>query len=254
MTSLDRSTQVGRAVGWKVEFPELSLTFDQSAHYAAIEANLTSGLAAGSFRIDIETMNAADFRKLAIARQPAGSDTPRPALKLVLTLYWRDRVGERPSDGMAPVTAVLAVTSLARTISGSRIHTVIEAQEWVHDKLSRASLSAGISVAGVMPSAEHVLKDAGLDATEYTLHSDPASEQTEGFEMEAGVPALDLLDRIGERMAERAGRRGRGVYLIRDGKLHVGAYRPIPFAAAAREGAAPYALTAAEGIDRKSVV
>jgi len=60
--------QVGRAIGWKVDFPELHLAFDQSTHYAHIDANLPDGLNGGLYRIEIEGMNNKKAHALKIRR------------------------------------------------------------------------------------------------------------------------------------------------------------------------------------------
>lgn len=247
---IDRSTQIGRSVGWRLAFPEIGLTIGHATHYARIEASMPGGLDGGAFRIEIEALNVADFRLLAMARRPQGDALERPLVKAELTLFWRDRVGDEPPAARAPVTAVIAVTGLARLAEGLRVKTVIDGRDWLFARLERARFSAGQSVQGLIGALAAVLDDAGLGREEYVLHPPADTEQGEGFEIEGGTPVLDILERIGERIAERTGHRGRSLFLLREGVLHAGADRPIPFAPTPGARGAVYAMTPDEGLVR----
>ena len=249
MTPLDRSTQLGRAVGWKLEFPDLSLTLSHATHYARIDASLPGTLDPGNYRIEIEALNTADFRRLAVARLPSGDARERPLVKARLTLFWRDRVGDDPSAEKAPVTAVIAVTGLSRTAEGVRIKTLIEGREWIHETLARASISEGACMISVPAALRRVLSGAGLsEGGDFVFHPTPEADQGEGYDLESGSPVMPVIERLGERLAEQSCRRGRSIFLIRDGILHVGAGRPIPFAATAGAVGSTYPLGAEEGL------
>jgi hypothetical protein len=183
-----------------------------------------------------------------MARQPARDATERPLVRAELTLFWRDRVGDDPTTARAPVTATIAVTGLARLSEGLRIKTVIEGRDWIYERLSRARLSSGVSVPGLMGTLAHALNDAGFGAAEYVLHPPTDTDETEGFEIEGGTPTLEILERVGERIAEKTGHRGRSLFLIRDGALHAGADRPIPFAPTPATQGAVYRMTPDEGL------
>lgn len=249
LSSLDRSTQLGRAVGWKLEFPDLPLTLSHATHYGRIDATLPNGLEAGNYRIEIEALNTADFRRLAVKRLPGGDDRERPIVKARLTLFWRDRVGDDPSPARAPVTAVIAVTGLSRVAEGVRIKTVIEAKEWIHETLARAQIANGVCVPGPLAAMGHALTVAGLSAGEdFVLHPATDTAPGEGYDLGSGEPVLDALERFGERIVEQSHRRGRSIFLIREGVLHAGAERPIPFAASTGATGTAYRLGAEEGL------
>lgn len=252
MTSMfDRSRQFGRAVGWRLVFPTLNgLTFSHASHYARIEATLPSGLAGGNCRIEIEAMNTLDFGVLAMARQPGSPNAEPPLVKAELTLFWRDRVGDEPVAALAPVTAVLGVTALARVAEGTRLKTTIECQDWIYLRLARARVRQGRCPIGPIAALRLVLEDAGLDASEYVLHPASDANPAGGPDLTSGESVLEVLDRIGERLADESHRRGRGPFLIREGVLHAGTSRPIPFAPTPLGRSEPYDLGPAEGLVR----
>lgn len=240
--------QVGSAVGWQLVFPDLELRFGHDTHYAGIDLTLPGDLSGGACSIEIEAMNTADFGRLARARFPESQHGERPLVKAELTLFWRDRVGNVPNRSDAPVTAVLAVTGLARRAEGTRLKTGIECQDYLYASLARARVAEAARASGPLAALEQVLRGAGLGSDAFVLHPARDEGSEEPVDLATGEPVLQVLERLGERLAERSGRRGRGVYLLRGGVLHAGAERPIPFAEAAGGSAEPFVLNSDHGL------
>ncbi|MEQ8766307.1 MAG: hypothetical protein RL885_20500 [Planctomycetota bacterium] len=255
VASVNRSEQIGRAIGWKLELelgskPDEKLTLSHRTHYAHIEVSLPGSLVGGSARIMIEALGTPDYQMIAKARQPEKSTKERPPIRARLTLFWRDRVGDEPSVAKAPVTTVLAITSLSRVAEGVRVKTILEGRDWIYEKLSRARLNEAVSLPGPVATLKHVLKGAGLQESEFTLFPTADSKKMEGLEFEGGTPVLDVLERVGERLAEASGRRGRSLFLIRDGALQAGIDRPIPYVKGKSGKGEPYSLKPEEGLIR----
>ncbi len=234
---IDQETRIGRAVGWKLHFPDVrtpttprGLAFNHASHYAEIEVSLSGRLTPGSrIRAVIEGVNTADFGALASARAPRGEGLARGLVKMEATLFWRDRVGDEPSETRAPKTAVFAVTSLSRLAEGVRVKTVIEGRCWIVETLARAEFSAGQSIQGLVGTLRTALETAGLTSSDFVLHPNTDSGTMEGFEVPGGTPVMQLVERVGDRLAEAYNRRGRSLFLVRGGRLHAGPERPIPF-------------------------
>jgi hypothetical protein len=234
LSGMSAKSEVGRSVGWRIAFPEIQaglkpLTLSHETHYADISATLPGTLSGGSFRFEIESLNISDFRLLAEARLPKGEEKQRPLVRAVLTLFWRDRVGDSPDETDAPVTAVVGITGLARLAEGIRIKTIIEGRDWIYERLARAKYPGPESPVPQTLGIGTVLERAGLESTDYSLSPLPGEAPGEKLDLDWGTPILNVLERLGDRLSEKTGRRGRSLYLLRDGVLHAGPGRSIPF-------------------------
>lgn len=242
--------RIGRAVGWRLAFPDLGLSFGHDTHYARIEAALESGLVPSHARVRIEAMNALDFGRLATAHRPSAPRQPRPLVKAVLTLFWRDRVGDQPSADAAPPTLVLGLSALSRSTEGVRIVTTLEFRDWVFQHLERGRIRSGICPVGPMAALSVATTDAGLGTDEAVLHPPQDSEPTGGPDLPEDMPVLEVLTQVGASLSASSQRGGRSPFLIRDGVLHAGTERPIPFAPTPGASGEPYPLTESEGLIR----
>jgi hypothetical protein len=243
---------VGNDAGWHLVFlvegedgrlGEEVLSRGRADYYATILATLPGGLDGGNYTVAIEGMTNEDYKLL----------TPhRGRLAVKLYLYWRDtssavgraaslagltdvvdRFGAGRDPGVRSLVAVLKVTVLSRKVGARRYEVVIEAREWVYDRLTKRlpeSLSGKI---GPLATAKAVA-EALLGRGDFVkAHPDPDAQGSSSQEapaekkrtVEKGRTGIDHLLELGAAMENQAPGRNRfglGMYLIRDGVLHLG--------------------------------
>lgn len=244
----DGHSMIGVAPGWRLIFPDVpGLRWDQDDYYARIDATLTSGLAGGAYAFDILGMTDEDYVKLKSAQAASG-----PPLKVRLHLYWRD--AQPPvavpgslagADDDVGLVAVLAVTGVSRAIQGLRYVTTIKAREMAYHRLAGARLTQAVSDKSPTDAAKGVLKALGFGEDEVSVHPFASTTGSGGVpvsEAPRGMTGVNALSSIGEAIEQQSGRYGRGAYLIRDGRVHVGAGRPVPLSGA------PTSIGPAEGL------
>lgn len=234
---------IGRVVGWRAHFEPQgadAIDIDHRSCWADVTITLDSGLAPGRVEMRVRGVTPDQFRTLAMARLPrsaaAGERAPsRQPLYGTVALFWRDQVGSDPSATDAPNIASFAVTELSRRNEGLETITTIVARSRIYDRLARALTQAAdppTRAAGPIEAARQVLLSSGFaDGTDFQV-SPPTGDGAAGNDpdmiVQPGRQALGELAALEEPMLLRYGRRGRGAYLIRDAKLLVGPFRPIP--------------------------
>jgi len=225
--------------------PLLEIGRDQ--YYAEINASLPGGLEGGVYSFVIEGLTDEHYAKLKA----------EPRLVVKLFLYWRDTNAsvEGYFNNLAGVTdlrsevtsrdipdslvAVLSVVSISRR-AGSRLYeTTITARERVFEILNNRRMCGPAIEAPVENAISQLLVDR-IRLREFEFHGAsphpvakyvPAiqGKQGDGNQgLKPGRVAIPLLRELGSRLEEKTGRYGRGMFLIRDGTLHIGT-RPIPF-------------------------
>jgi hypothetical protein len=243
------SYTMGNFAGWSITFFKVDghklgdeiFTLDSDHYNAELSARLTSGLDGGSYTFVFEGLSDEDYGKLATGKIAAH-----------LFMGWRDTGGlgnyiasslgihSMPKGGgkeSAGFVAELKVTQLSRRVGARYYETVIEAREWVYDYLAEAKVTAEIiKKLGNDPlSAYEVVSKIAGDLAK--MHPSPELEKVK--DVERGNVAKDrtllsMLESLGQLMDKASPYGGRGLYLIRDGVLHVG-YRPIPLTGSGKE-------------------
>lgn len=261
-------------------FPQAqsALEIGRGDYYAEIRASLPEGLEGGVYTFVIEGMTDEHYRR--IARRAGAPEYVR------LHLFWMDtnasplgylkNVAGLTDIGGAgagddTLVAVLKIVSVTRRAGARRYETTITAREWVYERVSRwrfcpasASDPPPQTTASDMGAAvDQLLQGSGArlrsgddysfdNPTPHPAHP-PAPVEHEGDQtitLERGRTLVELLRRLGGLMEEGSNRYGRGMFLIRDGKLHVG-LRAIPLSG---EGEPPKRLTLRAGLIETEVL
>jgi hypothetical protein len=245
---------VGNDAGWHLRFftqpisgvEKQLISVGAGDYYAAIEATSTSGLEGGTYRFNIEGITNSDYKPL----HQVWNAKPRAPLFVDLYLYWRDTGGplgyltslagltdtvDSLSGTPDPSSRVarLIVTRLSRRVGARRFEAAIEARERVYDALAKrlpGPLNPGAdALAGATEVARRLLELGQLsDAIQVHPLAGAAAGDPPKIEAPAFKSGLRLLGELEEAMTLQSKRAGRGMYLIRDGKLHIGPGRPIP--------------------------
>ncbi len=236
---------VGNDAAWIAEFCTVSaegviggsvLTRGRDDYYASVEATLPHELAGGRYRLVIENMTDDDYAKIA--------DKQAPVVRLYL--FWRDNnqslagyaanvagvgdmlsgVSNTPDE--STLVAVLGITTIARKKGALTYDVEIEAREWVYDHLSRQQLGeADVDPAETnkrfVPYIKSLVERRHLTVED---HEFAGAAHIVGGQPQ-GKPVLETLNSIAQRIRLESRKFGRGIFLIRDGKLVVGD-RPFP--------------------------
>lgn len=246
---------VGNAAGWHLVFFTTSdklpfLSVNERDYYASIEATLPGGLEGGHYQFVLEGITNPQYRLLHdqwSTRQPIYVD---------LYLYWRDldpiaaALASAGLTGLAEATGLaggaarpdesarvarLVVTGLSRRVGSRRYEAVIEACERIYHALRKRPPETPPPTTdprrAAIAIAEGLVKGVGLDRTSVVDTGAP-QPPAEGPRWPRSEPrpwrsGLELLGDLESRMVALASKAGRGMYLIRDGRLHVGV-RSIP--------------------------
>jgi hypothetical protein len=269
---------IGNDAGWLLSFhrqdsdpdgflgftEEPVLEIGRDEYYAQINASLPGGLEGGVYSFVIEGLTETHYRTLKA----------EPRLVVKLFLYWRDTNASlagyvKNVAGLTDVTAevrardipdslvaVLTVVSVSRR-AGTRLYeTTVTARERVFEILNNRRMCGKAIEAPAEQALSQLLLDR-IKLREFQFHGvSPHPEEkyvpsVQGKESEGkrslkpGRGAIQLLREIGNRLEQRTGRYGRGMFLIRDGVLHIGT-RSIPLRSPAAPGATP--PSGAEGL------
>ena len=246
---------VGNDAGWQLVFFEEGedgqigkqvLSCGRADYYASIQASMPGGLDGGSYTFAIEGMTNEHYKLL----------TPhRGRLAVKLYLYWRDTssaagraanlagltdVVDRFGQGREPdkrsLVAVLKATVLRRQVGARRYEVVVEAREWVYDRLTHRLTSSTPPAIGPLPTAKAVAEAllgssgavrlyAEIAPTEPADADAPVEKKRTAEKLRTGVEHLVELGTAIEN--QRRDRFGLGMYLIRDGVLHIGPGRLV---------------------------
>jgi hypothetical protein len=242
--------------------------FGRDHYNAEIQATLPGGLEGGTYSIAIEGLTDADYARISL-----NNASPPRAAKLYM--FWRDTnlsVGgylanvagisdlvsgaSAETIGEQHLVAVLHVAGVTRKAGSRRYETTITLRERVFEKVNRP-LRQGACYISLAAAVRALLVDrAGLAADGYQLHpltphpacapSDPPAP--DGYDVPGDGTILDRVREIGRLIEQRTGRYGRGMFLIRNGRLHLGP-RPIPLSGDPRPLTPSAGLLATEPLD-----
>jgi hypothetical protein len=252
---LAANPRIGNEAGWLLTFaradgrepaggyPEIG----SDRFYAAIQASLPSGFEGGVYSFVIEALPDDLYARI---RQGA-KDSPDVVR---LFLFWHEALegvaghlrnlagltgsssAVRPKEG--PV-AELSIVRVSRKAGARHYETTITARERAFETLARVPLCGEGIKADTPEAAFDQLKQRlpelgtakfhGLEPSHDPFHpAPPAPAKGEAkVGLDAGRPLSELLETLAKSMEERTNRHGRGMLLIRNGRLHLGT-RPIP--------------------------
>ena len=244
LLSFHRETMSGDAVS-VVDKPELEIGRDD--YYAEINASLPGGLKGGTYSFTIEGLTDKHYRRLKKG----------DLLVVRLFLYWRDTnagalayvknvagfTDTFKADQLGEfLVAELSIVSISRKAGKRRYETTIEARERVFELLSQTFYSPTFSEENANESEGSKFSDPLAAAMEVALPVDKVNSYPLSLKDQADTgkkpgkkekqPAkeqrrLDILQGLGRSMEEATGKMGRGMFLIRNGTLHIGE-RPFP--------------------------
>jgi hypothetical protein len=246
---------IGNDAGWLLRFEkslgdEQAFEIGRDSYYAEIKASLPGGLEGGVYTFTIEGITDDHYAKIA---QTYGNGS-HGIVKLYL--YWRDTnasaagyfkniagltdtLGATKSSDLpeGSLVAVLQIVSVSRKLGARRYEATVEAREWIFERLSSRHCRSGKTEASTADAVKSLLEDgAKLDASAYTFYpltqrtdppNVPVNVGTDVRQLVQGRTVLSLLHDLGGRMQEYSGAYGRGMFLIRQGRLHIG-IRNIP--------------------------
>jgi hypothetical protein len=259
---------VGNSAGWALVFhgdaagptlgPKL-LEVDSGNYHAEIEASMPAGLEGGRYRFVIEGMTDDDYARIAAQK----------AKVVRLHLLWRD-VNSSPAaylaniaglgDVLAPsdakdetLVAELAVKKISRRAGSRTYEVVVEAWERVFARLSRL-LPAKAEGTTALDAIEAVGKALGVSVEKKPVTPragtpTPGTPAPAKFVAEPGVSGVREVMRLAELLEQANDRFGRGLLLIRDGKLIAGQRDMPPERKDAADLDAAGGLVQAEALD-----
>lgn len=259
---LDKAT-IGNDAGWLLGFhreengrvvDDPVLEIGASDYHAEIKATLPGGLEGGSYTFVVEGLTDDHYGKIA-----QGKEKSPTVVKLYL--FWRDTNASaggylanmagltdtfsqvKGKDIPQAMVAALRIVSVTRKAGARRYETTINAKERIFSLLESRRLCQAVAKDTTADALKELLEaqsqlQQGKDK-DYVFHGlkpnstcpppAGANQGSERRELAAGKTILELLRDLGNSMEETTGRYGRGMFLIRDGRLHLGV-RPIPLA------------------------
>lgn len=247
MGDFNPTAKINRVPCWALRFfaedddgnpGEALLTVDYGGHTAEISLALEGGLTAGRLDITLGRLTARDFGKLVRAQLLEFVDeeirrAPGPRRVFVkVAMYWKDPIVALPEFSDDRVIETFRLTKMSREVDGLDIVTRLEGHRAVYDRIaaSRTPRGDGIESADTLSAVSDVLEAMELESgKDFEVHTGVAEQPPNPQRFAPNAAVLPILASLREQMIRRPPyRRGRSLYLIRDGKLHVGPFRPIP--------------------------
>jgi hypothetical protein len=259
-----KRVKIGNDAGWFLAFykeKDGKVTGDpfiisRDDYYAEISAELPEGLDGGSYTFTIEGITDEHYGKIR-----PGEESDRPSV-VRLYLFWRDTnasavgylanlagitdlVGTKLDD--SALVAELSITGAKLQKGARRYEAEIKARERVFQKLSKR-ITTPVTGKDPVEAVEKIAKEQGIEVETFPVSTSsdrsaaggsPGSQKREEGGLTKGV---DILRNLARRMEEASGNFGRGMLLLRDGKLYIGE-RKFPLA-----GGDPIDVTHSEGL------
>ncbi|MFX1677562.1 hypothetical protein PWR63_35930 [Paraburkholderia sp. A2WS-5] len=267
-TLTSNQVMIGNAAGWALTFHkedsdgaiQPALWTVCSADYEArLSATLPAGLEAGACSITVEGMTDADYAKIA---QTGAASQPTVAQ---LYLYWidanasplgylanlgglTDTLGRFDPESMkSSLVSVLRIVKVSRAVGVRRYEATIECKERVYQNLSTVQiaepvkankLSEAVTTIGKQTHVDIQLQGFGKDGSMPTASGNPGGNASgnsatspgdEQISIDSGGTYAKALKDLATRMEQASGKYGRGLMVIRDGKLYFG-IRSFPLA------------------------
>jgi hypothetical protein len=240
---------VGNDAGWALGFynevageiaPVPTLLVRREDYYAEIEATLPGDFSGGTYSFVIEGL--IDDHYAAIAQ---GHDSSPTVVRLYL--YWRDAAGSIAgymasvaglSDMLGPAAASALEPALVAELSilgvsrrtGTRMYeAVVTAQERVFNHARGSRLASALDVASVDDAVKQLAGELHVpcEIASAPAASTPPPADAARVAIERGTSYREALSALAARAELASGKAGRGMILIRKGKLYFGP-REIP--------------------------
>lgn len=253
-----KAVKVGSAAGWLLEFfaadAEGALaakplaTFDSSTYYASIEASLRDDLAGGAYSFVLHAVTDQDYQLVSRAKRD------NKAVAARLYLFWYDALSTPRSylknlagipnkltgeDLAEQLVAVLSVDSVKRKLGERSYDTEIHCSEWAYRRMLHP-LEAPLEAKSYPKAVKQI-----SDRTHVTIVTYPAGAErltadapgVSGGELvnyPKGKTYGSILRDIADDLEINLNKHGRGMLLIRNGAIHLGA-RPFPLAGTVKD-------------------
>jgi hypothetical protein len=257
------SASVGNDAGWALGFykevageiaPLPSLLIRREDYYAEIQATLPGDFSGGTYTFTIEGLIDDHYAKIV-----QGHDDSPTVVRLYL--YWRDAaagiagymasvaglsdlLGPTAVGALQPaLVAELAILRVTRKTGTRMYETEVTAQERAFQHARSARLAKAVDVASVDDAVKQLTGDLHVpcEIASAPPGGTPPPADAARVAIERGTSYREALASLASRAELLSGKSGRGMILIRNGKLHFGA-RKVPL-----EGE-PKALNAMTGL------
>jgi hypothetical protein len=258
------AVQVGNDAWWVLEFykvgddgkigddPAVSLA--SSDYYATIDATLPSNLEGGSYSITIEGLTDKDYAQIAQSKTD-----PPAAVAAKLYLLWHDAMsgpasyltnlaglpgGSLSKDNLKDaLVAVLYVSKVSRKLGALSYDTEIHGVEWAH-YTTGLPLKDPLNAEDYVKAVAEIAKRTKVDIVTYPDNATRLTTDDAGSEKRSpskGKTYAAILNEIASAVETNRNQHGRGMLLIRNGKIHLGP-RKYPLEGEVKD------LTAATGL------
>ena len=251
----DTGVGIGNDSGWVLEFyavgpdgafaPVPVASFSSSSYYASIDATLQDDLRGGTYTVLIQGLLDEDYALISQAM-------PNRPIAAKLYLYWRDVTAATyaesligissdlsPEDLKKALVAVLYVGKVKRKLGELTYDTEIQCVEWAYYAMTRL-LDKPLEGADYRKAVEEITKRTKVEITCYPPGSGRLTKNaagttgTEIVKYPKGKSYGTILRDIASAVEVSEGKYGRGMLLVRDGKLHLGP-RPYPLEGGPKE-------------------
>ncbi len=236
-----------------VDESSVALSVSSDNYFTKVEATMPATFSAGRYVFEIEGLTDADYAKIAPGNTSAAS-------VIKLYLYWGDVINSvasyftnfvKPgslsdSDKPDAIVAVLQILKVSRTVGENRYITKVEAIERVFYQCRNAMTPSHEPMPyrdAIQTLCQAAVVDVDLYPASGNLTNPPSGSGAESFTFVPADTIAKSLRDLGNRVQESSGKFGRGMLMIRDGKLVFGV-RPIPYPM----GTTPVDLLASNGL------
>lgn len=253
--ALASEVKIGFDAGWHLSIykdraeGKPLVSFGRNQYYADIRVSLADGLTGGSYALTVEGMTDGHYGEVAKAH------ASKERLIGKLFFYWTgggaldyfaDLVGLGDLlDGFAAepkesgLVGLFALQQWSRRAGANRTEVTVTGRELVYDRLAVPRLLGPVQGKTTIDLVQEVARKHfdGVIKT-YPLADDGGGGDDQEArppppEPNLGQPVSDVLSQLGRALEDQSRRYGRGMFLIRNGELHIGPDRPIPHPAGA---------------------
>ena len=209
------------------------LTIDQSSHFAETTMSLEGGLTPGRLKISLARLTDSDFGLLAKERLGGTVEDPKE-IYVSVALFWRSGLDFFGGDfDQDKVIETFRITELNRKTEGLEVMTEITGRRAVYDRLAATATPDTDAIEDTTPLGRIeacLLAIQWQNNKDFVIYPHDPDAEGETARIMPNSNMIDVLTQAREEIHRRPPyRRGRPIYLIRDGKLHIGPGRPIPY-------------------------
>jgi len=261
MTSLVPSVAkvaIGNSAGWLLHFQSSKLESARQCVVSSddvdgdIQATLNGGLDGSHYTFVLHGLPDDHYRALRTAFA-AGTKDAADALTVDLYMFWRETVRGgplavitgisslidigmtlSPQDVKAHRVASLHVQGLARQSGERGYETIVKATHSVLVAIDRTQVLGKElpiedalhevleTTCGLRRGADYAMHGAVSAPGQATTPADASEKEPAKFQLKRGARVIDVLRDVEKSLEKTSGRHGRGMFLVRDGVLHIG--------------------------------